>query len=71
VSPEPGEVHKLSVDPASRVFRERLLAEHETCREVAGELLARIADNEARVDAAMFDLYEISESQRGMVEAGY
>lgn len=58
----------LEIDPDSRSFRERLAAEHAASVEKASELLRATAVDEALVDDAIFDLYEVTESQRAMVE---
>lgn len=59
----------LKIDPDSRSFRERLAAEHAKSVEKASELLRVIAIDEAAVDDAIFDLYEVTDSQRTMVES--
>lgn len=58
----------LEIDPDSRSFRERLAAEHAKSVEKASELLRAVAVDEGIVDDAIYDLYEVTDSQRTMVE---
>lgn len=62
---------KLSLDPTSRSFRDRLVAEHGSTAEAIASLRAEIEAAQAEVDMAVFDLYELTAPQRAMVEAAY
>ena len=62
---------KLSLDPSARSFRDRLATEHRSSIDKVSELSSAIGRDEAEVDAAIFDLYEVADSQRTMVEAAY
>lgn len=59
----------LGVDPESRSFRDRLAAEHASLVDRTGELRRRIERDEAEVDEAVFELYELAKAQRAQVEA--
>lgn len=58
----------LEIDPDSRSFRERLAVEHAKSVERTSELLRAVAVDEGVVDDAIYDLYEVTDSQRTMVE---
>jgi hypothetical protein len=62
---------RLSLDPADRAFRDRLASEHGSSVERIAGLSAAIGRDEAEAEAAIFDLYEVTGSQRSMVEAAY
>lgn len=61
---------KLTLDPSSRAFRDRLALEHERHVEKASALLAEIGSAEATANDAIFDLYGVTAAQRTMVENG-
>jgi hypothetical protein len=62
---------QLSLDPGSRSFRDRLTEEHGSSVEKIAELIGTIRQRETAVDDAVFDLYEVTSSQRALVEAAY
>lgn len=62
------EVFLATLDPSARSFRDRLSVEHARHVETASAFLADIGRAEIEVDAAIFDLYEVSDSQRRMAE---
>jgi hypothetical protein len=62
---------RLTIDPSSRPFRESLVKEHRESLEKIAEFSNSIQRDEAEADAATFDLYEVSNSHREMVEAAY
>jgi hypothetical protein len=68
---------ELTLDPGARSFRDRLAMEHTVSIQKISELSSGIAKDESEADAEIFDLYEISDSQRAatcrgrMVDASY
>jgi hypothetical protein len=59
----------LSLDPGSRSFRDRLVAEHVASVEKLNELSLTIRRAEAEVEEAVFALYEVGAQHRAMVGA--
>jgi hypothetical protein len=61
---------RLTLDPSSRAFRDRLTSEHEAHVEKASVLHTEISRAEAAANDAVFDLYGVTAAQRTMVESG-
>jgi hypothetical protein len=60
----------LAIDPSSRSFRDRLNLEHAATVEKSAALSKAIARDEAAVDTAVFELYQLTAAQRALVEGG-
>ena len=59
----------LPLDPTARSFRDRLTAEHEASVEKTAALSSALAKAESEANAAVCELYELTSSQRALVEA--
>lgn len=62
---------RLSQNPTSRSFRDLLAKEHGQSVEKIAELSRSVRRDEAAVDQAIFDLYEIPAAQNALVRASY
>jgi hypothetical protein len=62
---------RLNVDPGARFFHERLAREHSASVEAVATLNRAIDRDEGEADAAVFELYELSEAQRSLVEGSH
>lgn len=58
-------------DPSTRSFRERLEREVETSRSRLEQPLAEGRTLDDQIDAAVYDVYELTDAQRSLVEAEY
>lgn len=60
---------RLSRRPDSRAFHDALVREHEESRSRLTELAARLSQQQRTADQLVYDLYELTDSQRSIVEA--
>ncbi|MGI8633191.1 MAG: Eco57I restriction-modification methylase domain-containing protein [Solirubrobacterales bacterium] len=62
---------RLSVDPASRGFRQRVEAEHRASVDRIVELGQLVRSDEDQADDLVFELYELTAAQRALVDGEY
>lgn len=62
---------RLSIDPSSRTFRDQFDQEHSVSVEKLQALHRDLTRLEAEADRLVYDVYEITEADRRLVDAGY
>lgn len=61
----------LDIDPDSRSTTESIRSEYESSLEELSELNGEISAAEPELESAVFDLYEMTESQRNTIDVEY